>query len=270
MSFAARRVRWMNAIGGAYVVVYALFALLPVYWALLLTLGAPILPVRWESFVPRNLTLHGYAFLRTSTGWLGLKNSLIVAASTTLASLAIGLPAAFAIARSRRGARPVLLGALVLRLLPPVAVMLPAFLLAHDVHLRDTLTGLVLAYTVFSLPFTIWLGYGFFRQIPPELEDAALVDGCTQLQAFRLVSLPLALPAVLAAGAVAFVFAWTEFFIAFIFFLTHAVTLPLQIGGVQAQSGIGPGAPSFQLALLGLVPSLVAGLVLQRTFRRRA
>jgi ABC-type glycerol-3-phosphate transport system permease component len=264
VNVVARRVRWVNAIGGAYVVVYAVFTLLPVYWALLFTLGAPILPVRWGSFVPRDLTLHGYAFLRTSTGWLGFRNSLFVASATTVASLAIGLPAAFAIARLRRGARPFLLGALVLRLLPPVAIMLPAFLLAHDVHLRDTLTGLVAAYTVFSLPFTIWLGYGFFKQIPPELEDAALIDGCTNLQAFRLVSLPLALPAVLAAGAVAFVFAWTEFFIAFIFFLRHAVTLPLQIGSAQAQA-----APPFQLALLGLVPSLVAGLVLQRAFRRR-
>jgi len=265
MSVLGRRLRFVNAIGGVYVVIYALFTLLPVYWALLLTLGSPTLPVRWGSFVPRDLTLHGYAFLRTSEGWLGFRNSLVVASATTAASLAIGLPAAFAIVRSRRGACPVLLGALALRLLPPVAIMLPAFLLAHDVHLRDTLAGLIVAYTVFSLPFTIWLGYGFFRQIPPELQDAALVDGCTNLQAFRLVSLPLAVPAVLAAGAVAFVFAWTEFFIAFIFFLRHAVTLPLEIGSAQSQA-----APPFQLALLGLLPSLVAGLVLQRAFRRRA
>jgi len=263
---ALRHAGRLDAIGGAYVVLFVLFTVLPVYWVLLVTLGAPIAPLRWGSFVPRHLSLHGYAFLRTSTGWLGFKNSLIVAAPTTIASLAIGLPAAFAVARSRRGARAVLLGALVLRLLPPVAIMLPVFLLAHYVHLRDTLTGLVVVYTVFTLPFTIWLGYGFFRQLPPELEEAALIDGCTRFQALRLVSLPLALPAVLAAGAVAFVFAWTEFFIAFIFVFKHAFTLPLAVAGAQAESG----APPFQLALLGLVPSVVAGLVLQRSFRRRA
>ena len=256
--------RSLNAIGGVYLVVFTLLTLLPIYWALLLTLGAPILPVRWGSFVPRGLTLHGYAFLRTSAGWLGFKNSVLVATPTTVASLAIGLPAAFAVARSRRGARSLLLGALVLRLLPAVAIMLPAFLLAHQVHLRDTLTGLVVIYTVFTLPFTIWLGYGFFKQLPPELEEAALIDGCTYFQAFRLVSLPLALPAVLSAGAVAFVFAWTEFFIAFIFVFKHAFTLPLAVGDPQEGGG-----PPFQLALLGLVPSLVAGLVLQRAFRRR-
>jgi multiple sugar transport system permease protein len=260
------RVRPLSALSGVFLVVFALFTLLPVYWALLATLGAPIVPLRWGSFVPQELTLHGYAFLRTSSGWLGFKNSSIVAAPTAVASLAIGLPAGFGIARMRRGARPLLLAALVLRLLPPVAIMLPAFLLAHDVHLRDTLAGLVVVYTAFTLPFTIWLGYGFFRQLPPEVEEAALIDGCSQFQAFRLVSVPLALPAVLAAGAVAFVFAWTEFFIAFIFFFRHALTLPLAVAGAQAQSG----APPFQLALLGLVPSLVAGFVLQRAFRRRA
>jgi multiple sugar transport system permease protein len=259
--------RWLSRLGGVYLVVFALFVLLPVYWALLLTLGVPILPIRWGSFVPRDLTLDRYSFLGTSGGWLGFKNSLLVAVPTAVASLAIGLPAAYGIARARRGAGPLLLGAMALRLLPPVAIMLPAFLLAHQVHLRDTLTGLVVVYTALTLPFTLWLGYGFFRQLPPELEEAALIDGCTSFQALRLVSLPLALPAVLAAGAVAFVFAWTEFFIALIFVFRHAFTLPLEVAGAETA---GPLAPPFELALLGLAPSLVAGLVFQRAFRRRA
>jgi multiple sugar transport system permease protein len=258
--------------GGAYVALFTLFVVLPVYWTLLLTLGSPRLPLGWRSFVPHDLTLDGYSFLTTADGWLGVRNSFVVALVTSAASIAIGVPAAYSIARLPRRGGHVLLGFfVVLRLLPPVAVMLPAFLLVHRYHLRDTLYGLVVFYTPFTLTFTVWLVYGFFRQVPRSLEEAALVDGCTTWQALRRIAVPLAAPAVVAAAALAFVFSWTEFFIAFVFFNREALTLPLHISYNVYVGALGvPPIPPLSLCIIGLLPTIAGGVLIQRYLGGRA
>lgn len=258
--------------GGAYVVVFGLFVLLPVYWALLTTLRDTGGPIGWASFLPQGLTLDGYDFLRSSESWTALRNSALVAAATAVASVAIGIPAAYSIARLRRGGAFVLAALVLLRLLPPVAVILPAFLLAHRYHLRDTLAGLVVFYTPFTLTFTVLLGFAYFRQVAPEIEEAALVDGCSRWRVLRLIVAPLAAPTMLAAGILAFAFAWTEFFVAFVFFRQEALTLPLHIAYnvTYACYGCVPPAPPLQLCLIGLVPSVACGLLLYRYVGRRA
>ncbi len=106
-------------------------------------------------------------------------------------------------------------------MLAPIAIIIPIFLLYSRYSeqwlgfaLIDTRTGLVLLYTVFALPFTVWMMYTYFRQMPPSLEEAALVDGCTRVQALRKVAWPLAAPGVVSAAAFAFIFSWTEFLFA--------------------------------------------------------
>ena len=258
--------------GAAYVVAFAVFVLLPVYWALLTTLRDSGGPIGWESFVPRRLTVDGYGFLRAGENWTALRNSALVASATAVSSVAIGIPAAYAIARLRRGGLLVLAALMLLRLLPPVAVILPAFLLAHRYHLRDTLAGLVVFYTPFTLPFTVLLGFAYFRQVPPEVEEAALVDGCSRWRVLRLIVAPLAAPTVLAAGVLAFAFAWTEFFIAYVFFRHDALTLPVHVAYnvTYACYGCVPPAPPLQLCLIGLAPSVVCWLLLYRYFSRHA
>lgn len=258
--------------GGVYVVVFAAFVLLPVYWALAVTLGRPSLPLDWGSLLPHDLTVDGYRFLGSGESWVALRNSAIVATATAAASVAIGIPAAYAATRIRRGGVALVGGLLVLRLLPPVAVILPAFLLAHQYRLRDTLAALVVFYTPFTLTFTVLLGFVFFRRLPPEAEEAALVDGCTRWQALRHVVAPLAVPAVLASAVLAFVFAWTEFFVAFVFFREDALTLPVHVAynASYACYGCVPPAPPVQLSLLGLVPSVVGGLLVYRFLERWA
>lgn len=259
-----------RAASGVFVVAFAAFVLVPVYWALLLTFGSPAIPIEWRSLLPDDVTLDGWAFLGSSPSWRAIANSATVATATAIASVLVGIPAAYAIARLERRGIALLAVLVAVRLIPPVAVMLPAFLLVHRLQLRDTLTGLVLFYTPYTLTFTVLLGFVFFRKVPREIEEAALVDGCTRWQTLTRIVLPLAAPAVLTAAVLAFVFAWTEFFVAFVFFREAALTLPLHIAYniSYACYGCVPPAPPLQLALLGLIPSIVGGLVVIRFLDR--
>jgi ABC-type glycerol-3-phosphate transport system permease component len=257
--------------GGAYVAAFAVFVLLPVYWALLTTLRDGGGPPGWESFLPRRLTLDGYDFLGSAESWTALRNSALVATATAVASVAIGIPAAYAIARLRRGGAFFLAALVLLRLLPPVALILPAFLLANRYHLADTLAGLVVFYIPFTLTFTVLLGFAYFRQVPPEIEEAALVDGCTRWGVLRLIVAPLAAPTMLAAGILAFAFAWTEFFVAAAFFRTEALTLPVHVAYHSTYGCFAcvPRVEPLQLCLIGLTPSVICGLLLYRYVTRR-
>jgi multiple sugar transport system permease protein len=160
-----------------------------------------------------------------------LANSLIVAAATTLLALAAGVPAAFALARGRIRARGIILG-LVLgaSMFPPIATVSPLYLIVRGLGLRDTLAALILTYTSFSLPLTIWVLANFFREIPREIVLASRVDGCTAMQSLIRVVLPLAAPGLTATAILLFIFSWNEFLFALTFTATPAArTVPVGI-----------------------------------------
>ena len=121
---------------------------------------------------------------------------------------------AYSLARFDTGGQHLSFWVLSQRFLPPVAVVLPIFLLYRNLGLHDTRFGLVIVYTVFTLPVTVWMIYAYFRQMPGSMEEAALVDGCTRWQAFWRVAVPLAAPGIAAATVFAFIACWTEFFFA--------------------------------------------------------
>ena len=127
-------------------------------------------------------SVHYSTALNYMRGWLGLKNSLIIASATTIASVLIGTAAAYSMARFRTGGKHLAFWVLSQRFLPPVAVVIPIFLMFRNLGLVDSRLGLIILYTVFSLPFSIWMMYAYFRQMPVELEEAALVDGCSRWQ----------------------------------------------------------------------------------------
>jgi ABC-type sugar transport system permease subunit len=137
--------------------------------------------------------------LNNFNGWKGLENSIVVAVVTTILAVALGTAAAYSMARFRTGGKHLAFWFLSGRMLPPIAIVIPVFLLYSRYSeewfgftLIDTRAGLILLYTVFALPFTVWMMYAYFRQMPPELEEAALVDGCSRLQALRKIAWPLA------------------------------------------------------------------------------
>jgi multiple sugar transport system permease protein len=215
--------------------------------------------------LPQTLTLASYAGLGSSFA-RAVANSLIVAALTTAVCLAIGSAAAFAIARLPVPGKGGLLAfALAVSMFPPIATVSPLYLVLRMLGLRDSLPGLVLPYTTFALPLTLWLMTSFFRALPDELYRAARVDGCTPWQAYFRVFLPLSAPALATSAILVFIFCWNELLYALALISTpERRTIPVAIvlfAGEHAE-------PWGQIAAASMVATLpLAALVL--LFQRR-
>ena len=211
---------------GWYLLAYLLLALLsvwtifPFYWQLATSLRADVdLYSANVALVPQALTPEHYAkiFGRGSPFSTQFANSFIVALGTTIAATAIGSMAAYALARltflGRAGLARVLVYAY---LAPGTMLFIPLFVMMNNLNLRDNLFGLVLAHLTFAVPFATWLLMGYFRTLPVELEEAAMVDGASRLQALRLIVLPLSAPALVVAAVFAFTLSWNEFLYALV------------------------------------------------------
>ena len=196
--------------------------------------------------MPPSPSLENYkSIFQDSNFTLALKNSAIVALVTTALSLIIGSFCAYALARLRMK-RKFLILAIVLSIstFPQIAIAAPIFKLWRDVGLYDTLPGLVIPYLTFALPLTIYILTSFFKEIPRDLEEAALVDGATNFEAFRKVVVPLAAPGLATAGILTFIAAWNEFLLAItLTSSTSARTVPAAIafftGSTQFEQPLG-------------------------------
>lgn len=196
----------------AAIVVFCLF---PFYWLINTSLksGADL---SGAALLPPSPTVDNYTSIFEDTAFTNaLRNSAIIAGSVTVLSLLIGSFAGYALARLHLPFKFLIL-AIVLSIstFPPIAIAAPIFELWTDIGLYNTYLGLILPSLAFGLPLTVFIMASFFHDIPRELEDAALVDGATRLQAFRKVVVPLAAPGVVTAGLLVFIFAWNEFLFA--------------------------------------------------------
>ncbi len=194
-------------------------------------------------------------------------NSLLVASSATVLTLIVGSLAGYAFSRFEfAGKRAFLLLFLLSQMLPGASVIIPLFQLARDAGLYDTHVGLILVHTAILLPFVIWLLYGFFSAIPREIEDAALIDGCSRLDALRRVILPLALPGIGATAIFAFLGSWNEFFFALILTASDSTrTIPVGIGLFIGEYNDVWNQMS-AAAVLFSFPPLLLFLLMRRTF----
>ncbi len=183
-------------------------------------------------------------------------NSLWIGLASTSFSLAVGALAGYSIARFRTGGQPFSLTVLGTQMLPPVALVIPFYLLAQRFGLLDKGWALALVYLSFNLPFVVWILIGFFQGIPRELEEAALVDGSGQLGAFWRIILPLSLPGLLAAGVFAFVLSWNEFLFALVLTGRNSKTLPVALAGLMSSQGDQIGA--ICAATIAMITPIVA------------
>jgi multiple sugar transport system permease protein len=195
----------------------------------------------------------------------GLRNSFIVALGTVLINLVLATLAAYTFARERfLGRQAAFFFILGSRLLPSVAVAVPIYVSLRSLGLLDSKLGLVLIYSAFTLPFSIWVLTLYFRSLPAEIEEAARMDGCTRLETLRHVVLPLAAPGLAAIGAFSFLFSYSEFMFALFTTETpHAKTIPVIIASVS----VNPDA-SYTLIAVGIVLSMIAPIVFALAFRR--
>jgi multiple sugar transport system permease protein len=154
-----------------------------------------------------------------------LANSLVVSCGSVLLTMALGAPAAFSLARARfRGRQALLLAVLGTRMLPPISLALPVFLVYLRLGLLDNRLGLVLVFLTFNLPLVIWLLKGFFDEVPESLLDAAKIDGCSILGVFANVAVPYTAPGILACAMLAWIYAWNEFTFTLILARRDAIT----------------------------------------------
>jgi multiple sugar transport system permease protein len=170
---------------------------------------------------------------------------------------------AYSFARFQTGGQHLAFWVLSQRFLPPVAIVLPIFLLFRNWGLYDTHIGLIIAYTFMTLPLSVWMMYAYFRQLPKSMEEAALVDGLSRWQTFRLVAAPLAAPGIAAAAVFVFIAVWTEFFFALILTSRYAFTLPTIFRAFLGFQGAQYGE-ACALATTSLAPSILLGMLVQR------
>ena len=192
---------------------------------------------------PRSLTLESYGNVLIDSGfWMLLRNSVIVCLSTVIVTIAVGLVITYPLTRLPVPPRlrvGVLNWALSLRFLPPIAVVIPYFAIVRTLQIYDQPIALIGIYSLFNLPFAIWMLKGFLAEIPLEVEEVALVDGANRWTAFLRVLLPLAAPGIMAAGIIVFTFAWSEFLFALILTATpNAQTFPVGVQGLVTQFAI--------------------------------
>jgi multiple sugar transport system permease protein len=291
MTHAGRRrarVDPVNIFSWVCLSLWMLFAVFPVVWSYLNSFKPPEqifdLPPKLV-FTP---TLHNYAVIfglevgteaegvtqtQQATGAVSqlpryFLNSLIVSTGTTVLSLAVGCLAAYSLARFRfRAKRYMLLSILFVRMVPAVVLVIPIYTLWRSLGLLDTQQGLILAYLSFNLPFVIWMMRGFFVDIPVEIEEAALIDGCSRLSALVRVILPLAAPGIAATSIFALLLGWNEFLFAVLLTADRAKTLTPAILNYVTDRAILWGN-LYAAASIVLLPVLLFSLAVQKHLAR--
>jgi trehalose/maltose transport system permease protein len=266
---------WLLWVG---VVLIMLFCLFPFYWLINTSLktGADLSSAK---VIPPHPNLDNYQSIFQNADFVkALRNSAIISGVTTLVALTIGSFAAYALARLHFPMKFLLLAVVLsITTFPPIAIAAPVFKLWTDLGLYNTYLGLILPDLTFTLPLTIYILTSFFREIPRELEEAALVDGASYFQSFRKVVLPLAAPGLVTAGLLAFIFVWNEFLFAItltsspsvrpvpaaIAFFTGSSQFEIPLGTISAASVV-VTVPLIILVLLfqkRIVAGLTAGAV---------
>lgn len=264
-----RASRGRNAVSAAVLALALVVFLFPVAWMFLTSFKNEAEFFSYPPvFIPKSFSLVNYLnamrFPPDGRGGLqGVRDSVIVSTGSMAVSLLLGASAAYSFARYRTGGRNLSFWVLSTRMFPPVASALPLFLLFRTLHLLDTHLGLIIANTVFNLPFAIWLLKGFFEDLPAELEEAALVDGATIFNAFRRIALPLVAPGLVVTALLSFIFTWNEFMFALLLtrrdVRTLTIIVPSLVGGHEILWG--------EIAAVGVVaiiPNVLLALLLQR------
>ena len=261
--------------------VFGFWILFPFYWMITSSFMKPAelgaVPPHW---IPHQPTIDNYVEVVTGrtqaeTGSQAygtaregqrfpkaLANSFLVGLIVAIYNLLVGTIAGYSFARFRFfGSQPSYLMFLASRGLPTMALIVPMFIIFRNLHVMNTTWALVIAYNVFTLPMTIWVLKEYFATIPVDLEEMAMIDGATRLRAFVSVILPISSPGLTAAGIMAFMESWSEFFYALC--LTNELTFPPLLAGFRRLEQVNWNALA-AAAVLGVIPPIILTLIFQR------
>jgi len=238
------------------VVLLTLVTLFPIYWMFLTSLKGKAEVYSAPQFIPRKFNFSNYIrpFLDGPMGGY-LLNSIMIASLNVLLVLALAIPATYALSRFRvYGAKHLFFWMITNRMAPPAAFILPMFLIFSSLKLLDTHLALILVYCVFNLPFAVWLLKGMIDNIPNDLDDAALIDGCSIWGVLGRVIIPLAKPGIAVTGLLCWLFAWNNYIFAFVLTNTTARTITTGLAEYVTVMGTNWG----QMAAVALVTMLPA------------
>lgn len=251
-----------ETVKGIIVAIILAVTLFPLYWMIVTSLEPWELVLVWPpAFIPRELTLEYWQWAG-SRFLLPLRNSLIIAGSTTAISIALGFPAAYGFSRFRIGGTTLPFWVLSLRFLPGIVPCVAFYILFRSLGLLDTHLAVIIAHLLVTLPFSIWMFKVFLDTMPRDLEEAALVDGCTRAQVITRIVLPLSLPSIAVVALFSFTWSWNEFMMALILTKSQAYTLPVMIAGFRGAGMIWGGVSAG--ALLSLIPAVILAIFFQK------
>jgi ABC-type glycerol-3-phosphate transport system permease component len=259
-----RLLKRMVLVGG--LILFGIWTVLPLYWIVVTSIKPNLLIYREASFFPSQVTGDHYAFVLTQTPFLHyIQNSVVVTLVTTTLAMVIGTLAAYAIVRLSFLGRPLVARAVVVTYLVPGSLLfIPMFQVIYSLGLIDNIAGLMVTYLTFTVPFATWMMIGYFRNVPAELEDAALIDGCSRIQALARIMVPISLPALAVVALFAFTLSWNEFLYALVFIGSDSQkTLTLGLIGL-VRGDTFPWGPMMAASLLGTLPPMIVYLVSQR------
>ena len=251
-----------------FILLYIVFLLFPLLWV-----GASSLKSTQEIYsssptiLPQHISLEHYiSVINGQQLFRSMWNSLVVGVISTFLVVLIAVPSAYAMVRYKSLINNAILGwILVSQIFPVILVMIPLYVLLRYAGLTDSLTGLILVYVIWSLPFVLWIMHGYVKSIPIELEEAAVIDGASRSQVIFKVLLPLLLPAIGASALFAFISAWNEFFFALVLLKSPALaTLQVELArytGMEGQARTGPLAAASVIATL---PSIFLFIFLRK------
>ncbi|MEV4866029.1 carbohydrate ABC transporter permease [Streptomyces ossamyceticus] len=238
----------------------------PVYWML----NTAFKPAKDAidpdpSLLPTSVTFSNFSrALDIADFWGPVGRSLVVSLTVVVIGIVVGMLAALAISRfAFRGRKVVIVGILAVQMVPLVAMIIPVFLLLNDLGQYDRLTGLIITYLTFILPFTVWTLRGFIVNIPRELEEAAMVDGCSRTTAFLRVVFPLLAPGMVATSVYGFIQAWNEYLYALMLMSQQNQTATVWLGNFTTKHGT-EYAPMMAGSTMMAVPIVVLFLLVQR------
>lgn len=252
-------------VGWVLFAVFFLWTVFPIYWMLSSALKTEVsmftIPPTWW-FRP---SLVNFKNLQEAFGILKyVKNSLIAAGCSTLIAIVFGSMAGYGLSRGRiPGKNTIAFWMITTRMAPIVGVIVPLYILFRSMRLVGTLYNLIIAYTTFNLPFATWLMKAFFDDLPPEMEQAAMVDGASKVRAFFSVALPMVRPGIVAVAVLCFMFAWNDYGFAVVFTTGNTQTLSVATARLMTEYGIVWG----QVMTMGIIllsPILIIGILIRK------
>ena len=252
-------------------ILFAAWTLFPVVWAAITSFKEPgdsykATFIPYKQFKP---TLYAWkdAFVTTRDRTLNsLKNSIIISTLSSAVSLILGALAGYSLARyeyRKWKNKDIALWILSQRMFPPVAVLIPYFLIMQNLRLLDNIAAVMMVHITMNLPLSVWLMLDFFADLPADIEEAALIDGCGHMKAFFYIALPIAAPGLVAVYVLSFIFSWNEFLFVTIFGYQKAMTLPVMIAGSLTVRGLDFWKVS-SLSILAIIPPVILAMFLSR------